>query len=352
MSKAIDITSGKGFKYTEEVELYLNSQTKVTIQCKHVPNRKTREFHHLEVRLKKYSKKRNDEVFNKDAFDSICFTTNDKNNQITDNSLKMFMQILEGQREFVFKKLPAHTTLLLEDKQFLEELLIKIQTREETIGLIEKIIDKSELSFAEILKLGNTTKRINEKRIKIRELEELIDKPDVKEVTDIHRKLKEMPWIFGPEYEKIDVKNAGEQIPDARLKRIDGLSDILEVKLPDVELLRRDKYNRHYISPDLSKAIGQLIGYLEYYHSSYSTQIDDNSNEEIEEDFSCRYYKPKGILLIGRRFCKDLTNKTQNTSDASPKQLRRALSYFHWIEILTYDDLIERAKQSINNVSS
>jgi hypothetical protein len=28
------------------------------------------------------------------------------------------------------------------------------------------------------------------------------------------------------------------------------------------------------------------------------------------------------------------------------------LSYFHWVEVLTYDDLIERAENGLNNLVS
>ena len=70
--------------------------------------------------------------------------------------------------------------------------------------------------------------------------------------------------------------------------------------------------------------------------------------KEIEEDDFGSYYKPKGILLIGRR--KKLETSTLLAIDANPKRLRRLMSYFHGIEVLTYDDLIERAKNALNNL--
>ena len=129
------------------------------------------------------------------------------------------------------------------------------------------------------------------------------------------------------------------------------MSDILEVKLPNTELLRKNKSGRHYITPYLSKAIGQLIGYLEYYDSQYTIIKDDETGEEKEENFYGRYYKPKGILLIGRRYKKDITECVSNTTDATPKVLRKTISYFHWLDILTYDDLIERAYNSLEILS-
>ncbi|MDP2362326.1 MAG: DUF4263 domain-containing protein, partial [Ignavibacteria bacterium] len=156
----------------------------------------------------------------------------------------------------------------------------------------------------------------------------------------------------GPEYIKLDKRDAGsEGLPDGRLKRIDGLSDILEVKLPNSELLREDKIGRVFIAPSLAEALGQLTGYLEHYNSHYSILKDDETGEEINEEYYGRYYKPKGILLIGRRYKNDGTLSVSNTVDATPKILRKVISYFHWLEVITYDDLIERAENSITKLS-
>ena len=209
----------------------------------------------------------------------------------------------------------------------------------------------SNLDIPDLIKKGLSRAKIEEKYKKIEEFEKMISDPNVKEVSDIQLKLSEMPWIFGPEYESIDVRRAGDAgIPDRRLKRIDGLSDILEVKLPNAELLRRDSLGRTYVAPDLAEAIGQLTGYLEHYFSAYSTEKDDETGQEILEDRYGKYYKPKGILLIGRRKKESGTNLTQKTENAEPKYLRRLMSYYHWIEVLTYDDLVDRAKNSIGNL--
>ncbi|MHB1316468.1 MAG: Shedu anti-phage system protein SduA domain-containing protein [Minisyncoccota bacterium] len=211
----------------------------------------------------------------------------------------------------------------------------------------------SNLDIPDLIKKGLSREKIEEKLKKIEAFETLISKNDVKEVADIHNALQNMPWIFGPEYESIDIRGAGDAgIPDRRLKRIDGLSDILEVKLPSAELLRKDNLGRNYIAPDLSEAIGQLTGYLEHYFSVYTEERDDKTGQEILEDRYGKYYKPKGILLIGRRNKSDGTITTQKTDNAEPKSLRRLMSYYHWIEVLTYDDLIERARNSINNLLS
>lgn len=221
------------------------------------------------------------------------------------------------------------------------------------IDSIKSLVDGSGLDIADLIRHGLSSAKISEKIEQLNKFKNLISKPDVKEVSDIHHALQDMPWIFGPEYASLDVRDAGNSgIPDRRLKRVDGLSDILEIKLPKEEVLRIDTQGRHFMAPKLAESLGQLTGYLEHFYSEYSTDFDDETKNEIPNDSYGKYYKPKGILLIGRRYTKDGTNpKVSETTDALPKYLRRLTSYFHWIDVLTYDDLIERAENFLKTIS-
>ena len=224
--------------------------------------------------------------------------------------------------------------------------------KKQLIKLFESGYLTSDLDIPQLIQKGLSKQKIEEKMAAIDLFEELINKPDVKEVGEIQGFLKKQAWIFGPEYKGLDYRDAGfSGDPDGRLIRIDGLTDILEVKLPKAELLREDGRHRQFIAPELAEALGQLTGYLEYYYSEYTHERSDATGEEITQDRYGKYYKPKGILLIGRRG-KELTAGTLATISAEPKNLRRLLSYFHWVEVLTYDDLIDRARNGIRNLSS
>ena len=222
--------------------------------------------------------------------------------------------------------------------------------------LLLKLFDSgyltSDLDIPDLVRRGLSQTKIDEKLKALDEFETMLNNPDVKEVSDIQNFLKENPWIFGPEYKQLDFRDAGfAGDPDGRLLRIDGLSDILEVKLPSEELLRADSRNRQFISPKLAESLGQLTGYLEYYYSEYSHEREDETGDEILKDTYGKYYKPKGILLIGRRG-KEMIKSNAQTISAEPKNMRRLLSYFHWVEVLTYDDLIERARNGLANLTS
>src|SRR3989344_5686982 len=226
------------------------------------------------------------------------------------------------------------------------------QGKNQLLRLFKEGYLMSDLDIPELIKSGLTKSKIEEKRKIIEDFKALVSSPAVKEVADIQSFLKNNPWLFGPEYKKLDFRDAGfSGNPDGRLLRIDGLSDILEVKLPSEELLRADNKDRQFISPKLAESLGQLTGYLEYYYSEYSHERDDKTGKEIFNDSYGKNYKPKGILLIGRRG-KESINSMAQTISAEPKNMRRLLSYFHWVEVLTYDDLIERAENGLNNLIS
>jgi hypothetical protein len=227
------------------------------------------------------------------------------------------------------------------------EILKTVENRERIVEAIKVLADNTSLDLPDLMKAAFSPFAVRARTHQIDELKALIDSPESAEL-DIQKKLSEMPWVFGLEYEKLDVRAAGSAgIPDRRLKRIDGLSDLLEIKLPSAELLRRDPKGRRYIAPDLAEVLGQLMGYLEHFYSSYQMQAEDETGEEMLQDTYGCYYKPKGILLIGRR---NTTAKVRTASKAEPKYLRRLLSYFHWIDVLTYDDLLERATNLIDRM--
>lgn len=271
-------------------------------------------------------------------------------------TLKSFLEFLDRSD---LKSIASKQITFSESLTFDTDLMRKMYTLAQTStgkellrSMIVQLMDNTDdLEAGEIMKFGLTPNRLKKRHQELDTFQKVIDDPNVSEVSGVQAELKKIPWVFGPEYVSYDYRPAGEAgMPDGRLKRVDGLSDILEVKLPKAEILRFE-HDRHYIAPECSQAIGQLTSYLEYYYSAYSvTHLDSDHSERTEDDFG-RYYKPKGILLIGRRKKANGVEGTKNTADNEPKYLRRLMSYFHWIEVITYDDLIERARNGLNNLA-
>ena len=101
------------------------------------------------------------------------------------------------------------------------------------------------------------------------------------------------------------------------------------VKRKDVP---KQEISRQYqMSAEVKNAVCKVIGYLETYEI-------DKTNLLWEKGITL--HKPSGIIIIGR----------------SSKENRRALkslnSYFHNLEILTYDDMVEIANNFIKLIES
>lgn len=148
-------------------------------------------------------------------------------------------------------------------------------------------------------------------------------------------------WLFGVNYkkpiEKIKINITGI-MPDYLFPTLDGFVDILEIKLPNDEVILND--TSHVGSwkwtSETNTAIGQVVNYL--------GEID-RLKREIEPiiknvyGYDLSLLKPRAYILIGDSTNWDITKK---------EGLRKMNHALHGIEILTYKDLLDRGNQSLN----
>ena len=143
-------------------------------------------------------------------------------------------------------------------------------------------------------------------------------------------------WLFGVQYltpiekEKINFDN----IPDFLFPSVDGFIDILEIKKPTYETIRKDtSHAGSYVwGTETNKAIGQVVNYIQ------STELNqlflkDRINEKYGEEYPIpiQLIKPRAFILIG------------NSAEWNRRQKEafRTLNYsLHGIKVLTYTDLI------------
>jgi len=151
---------------------------------------------------------------------------------------------------------------------------------------------------------------------------------------DIQDWLYDHLWIFGPHYieaSKQDISRDNDRI-DFLLRRYDAFYDVVELKLPSCKLFDGDAdlltspSRENPISSDVKNAISQVIKYLEEY------ELDKTNRFYADRQL---VHKPKAIIVIGRR-----DEKMQTA-------LRTLNHYFHGIEILTYDDMLDIGKALI-----
>lgn len=143
-------------------------------------------------------------------------------------------------------------------------------------------------------------------------------------------------WLFGSNYQKPIPKakiNIEGSMPDFIFPSIDGCVDGIDIKKPNTgEIVVRDQNhaNSYYWSPEINKAIGQVVNYL--------YDMDEN-RLKLAEILNVNIARPRGIIVVGR----------SNSWTTEQLKAYRKLSFsLHGIEILTYDHVLDRAKSLIN----
>lgn len=147
-------------------------------------------------------------------------------------------------------------------------------------------------------------------------------------------------WLFGVNYEAPIEKakiNLTGIMPDYLFPTLDGFVDILEIKLPEDEVLLLDSSHpgSWRWSAEANKALGQVVNYLGGI---------DRLRFEIERNVRAVYgreiclLKPRAYILIG-----DSKNWTSDKKEG----LRKMSHALHGIEVITYNDLLNRGNESI-----
>jgi len=163
-------------------------------------------------------------------------------------------------------------------------------------------------------------------------LEELLTKAGKGEVAEqeLQDFLYAHPWLFGTEYisaEPQKFRGAHSKF-DFYLERFNKTNDIVEIKLLSSAIIIKDGS----ISAGVTQAVDQLIGYME------STQAAAHSTT-ISEEEGIRELRPRGIVIIG----------SDNSNDAKKKLFSWNYQFAH-ITILTYRDVLERAKAVLGHL--
>ncbi len=174
---------------------------------------------------------------------------------------------------------------------------------------------------------------IQKMRIAVNELQEIINGNYRNEV-EIQKFLKNNIWMFGNNYSQIveDGKINAKNIMDIVPENIESFVDIIEVKLPNEELFRYDQnHNNYYASSKLTKAIAQTQNYIfELEQKSVDFEYQNKNN--------CKIIKPRGIVLIGSK---------KSLSEEEQQYLRIMNSSFHNIQVMTYQQLLQQANNSL-----
>ncbi len=148
---------------------------------------------------------------------------------------------------------------------------------------------------------------------------------------------KNNKWVLGSDFAHIiDERSIDtENIADYIMRAYDGFVDLVEIKKPNgmnfwSSALDHDNY---VPSTDLVKAITQCLNYI------YEIERESNNQKFIERTKS-KVVKPRCILIFSR---------SNNWDDKQRESYRILNSAYNQLTILTYDHLLNRAKNILNS---
>lgn len=201
---------------------------------------------------------------------------------------------------------------IISDKQFFELIRANIKSTDDFYKLIS--LQKMEIAIKQL------------KKILCGEYENEIG---------IQKFLRDNIWMFGNDYafviedNKINAKNILDIIP----QDIESYIDIIEVKLPKEKLFNFDESHQNYYSTsNLTKAIAQTQNYI--------FELENKANgKEYQQINNCRIIRPRGIIIYGSDHELNIEEK---------KYLRVLNASYHNLHIMTYQQLLEKAQNTIH----
>lgn len=149
-------------------------------------------------------------------------------------------------------------------------------------------------------------------------------------------------WLFGIHYktpiEKSKINITGI-MPDYLFPTLDGFVDILEIKLPDDEVILKEASHpgAWRWTRETNTAIGQVVNYLgeiDRLRFEIEREVKRKNGHEIQ------LLKPRAYILIG------------NSAGWEPDKkegLRKMNHALHGIEIISYKDLLDRGHEAISS---
>jgi hypothetical protein len=197
-------------------------------------------------------------------------------------------------------------------------------------GIDTKLISKLSILEKELnkLRLINQKNQIPLMEKAIKDFEKLLKRKKRKE-KEIQKFLYKQFWMFGSNYRyaRKETKAGMKGRNDFLLEKETGYHDIVELKKPEHKVFTKSKFPS--MSKELKDAISQMVRYFDYYYKNYLSH-KDQTNLDV--------YYPDGLVVIGRRL----------ENERSFLEAHKAV--FTKIKILTYDDVLDRAKQTLKTI--
>ncbi len=189
----------------------------------------------------------------------------------------------------------------------------------------------------ELAKALRYSVRLTEMKTAMLELRGLLE-DGVNEERHYQAWCEKYPWAFGNQFVINDsIRDIGihDQVDILVPRIMAGFRDIVELKRPDMEILKYDRNHRDYFfSREASMAIGQCHRYLDKFSEAARHGLDDATHVVA--------YHPEATIVMGRM---------TGWADEQAKALHGLNSRLSGIRIITYDHLLAQGESLVNYLS-
>jgi len=189
----------------------------------------------------------------------------------------------------------------------------------------------------------------------ISSLKKMLDNEDQYSENDWQNEIIKIITIIFPKYinalkeapVRDSVYNTTRNI-DILLVDAEGSVDIIEIKKPfDQCIVTNGKYRDNHIPlRDLSGTVMQVEKYI-YHLNKWGTQgectLTEKYKDQFQEGFRIKIINPKGLIIMGRS--NNLTDEQKHDFEIIKRK------YNNILDIMTYDDLIQRLEIIVSNVT-
>lgn len=186
-------------------------------------------------------------------------------------------------------------------------------------------------------------------------LKEMLANSDAYHEKEWQEKILEIVCILYPKYvfakREVEIGTDGrhKKKPDFLLIDASGFVDILEIKKPDKQrVITNTQYRNNYIADrDLAGAIVQIEKYiyiLNHGGEKMVGKLNEYLKEELPKEVYLKVANPQGMLLMGRS--NNLLEEQKFDFEIIKRQHKNI------VDIMTYDDLLERIKNIIIRLDS
>jgi len=310
--------SNRGIPYAEPKRLSTKQRVYTQAILQRVPHN-TQETVDISLKLGRYN------IFHKvetETPKSELTLTNEELNNLIDYIEEYYYPLKENAKKFISIENETSVSLLLKFKNIMKN-------KEE----IAKALLENELFTEDIQTVISAIKKNKALQEFENEIENDNDEAFWQKWFDNNK------WILGSEYLKIieERKIDANHIADFLVQAFDGFVDIVEIKKPSLKFWSETKDHKNYIpSSDLVKAIIQCQNYL------YEIEREANNIKTLER-LKTKIIKPRCLLVFG---------KSKEWDDEKREAYRILNSSYTNLTILTYDHLLERAKNIMNKIES